>query len=175
MKKYLYYAKSRDGTSNVDGRAYYLKGLEVAQHDGKYDVCVDISAYDAKTDEQIAEMQFGIEQDHSCYLANIRLVDHEYDGCGVGSVLINAFENYLYEHDITDVFGMFYPEPGYRRVADDFYAKHGYARSAAGFLAKPTFMGSVEYHDEIHPFEMVQRDDMDDTDDNNLELIPKFY
>lgn len=84
-----------------------------------------ITAYDDRDLHQIGFMNFKIKGD-TAYIWSFRIDDEEFLRTGVGTVMLNCFEDYACRCRAFRVDGRFYPNGAGAEFSKDFYIKHDY-------------------------------------------------
>lgn len=119
-----------------------LKGFEQNKH-LTYWLC----AKEINTNKILGECCFSKESPNSksVLVNNVRLLDHNYDNCGIGTILFSVMENIAYQKlAVTKLFLVCSPELGYEKQAEHFYSKFGFLEVAAfALLCKNLSFASI--------------------------------
>lgn len=93
-----------------------------------------ISAFEETNFQQVGYLHFKTkEYCKDAYLCTIKVDDPEYLRSGVGSIMMNCFENYCINNGIRSVEGRFYPNGDGGIFAREFYESHGYSIFRDGY------------------------------------------
>ncbi len=84
-----------------------------------------IRAYDSEDMHPVGYLNFRIKGDIA-FIYSFKVDDAKFLRTGVGSVMLNCFEDYAYKKRAHYVDGRFYPDGEGAEYSKDFYEKHGY-------------------------------------------------
>ncbi len=102
------------------------KKIQVMLETGEYSDSKNvITAFDDRDLHQIGYLHFKVEGEKA-YLYTIKVEDIEFLRTGVGSVMINCFEDYCTKRRVRYVDGRFYPNGDGGIFSREFYESHGY-------------------------------------------------
>ena len=118
---YKCYTKSMKEFTVKDDRKVQLE-LERGEF---YDSTNSITAYDSKDLHQIGYLNFRLK-DGTAYIWSFKVSDPDFLRTGVGTVMLNCFENYACRSRALFVDGRFYPDGEGAEYSKDFYESHGY-------------------------------------------------
>jgi len=90
-----------------------------------YDSTNSITAYDSKDLHQIGYLNFKLKGD-TAYIWSFKVSDPDFLRTGVGTVMLNCFEDYASRSRASFVDGRFYPDGEGAEYSKDFYESHGY-------------------------------------------------
>ena len=179
----LYYTHNKDN-QKMNKKPYIIKGVTEIRVDnnGKDVRCVWLTAVDAKTQRTIAHCDFYIINGSAvCTLAQIKILDHHYDHCGIGTKLIKTMENFAITHGVESIMGICdQVNDSYKGIRENFYLKNTYLLSCGFWLVKDKRVGNLNYHHDIVEPQYIDKtntivcDNQDDKDTNeNIKELKK--
>lgn len=129
--KTLFYAKKRSGfnTSFSPATPYYIQSRLVEAYNNGERYHYWFYARDYRTDEVIAKCYVTKKDDKSPWISvnQLEILNHKFDGCGVGKTLLSFAENYaLKKLDASLSVLLCCPDKGYEKIVPNFYTKYGY-------------------------------------------------
>lgn len=102
-----------------------------------------IEALDGKDYHEIGYLVFRNKRDGKAFLCSIKVTDSSYLQAGVGSIMLQCFENFCKSKRIDYIEGRYYPEGDGADFAKGFYDRHHYSIGHDGYdqyIFKPMYM-----------------------------------
>lgn len=173
MKTYYYTnCKNNDLDQNiklkVDDRPYYLKGAVLEENKLKGYTNYAIGAVDAQTNKLLGACSFSISKSKHCQLLSIENEHKYFNHCGIGTKLLQSFENFALSQGVNEVIGFIDTTGEFYCKTTDFFVKNGYVLHGDYTVFNP----KLTHHDGISPVKMTAKADEDtDNDSSTAEKV----
>ena len=108
--------------------------------------------------KQVGFCHFFIEN-NECKISRIAVTNHNFISLGIGSIMFNIMENFLYHNKIKNISGLFIPR-GYDnawKITSDFYKRHNMKSLEYDFnyIERDELYKKVELNDEKYDLPLL--------------------